>query len=104
MWWEIEVPKRLPNYGKRLSIGNPIFGSQMAIKFTQNLFPTDPPLFSKTLMNRVEGENSRLQHYLSRLHRKTFCDYKSKEMLCLSIKLLIYYLGEKRFSAIIGGG
>jgi IS1 family transposase len=24
-------------------------------------------------MTRVEGENSRLRHYLARLHRKTFC-------------------------------
>jgi hypothetical protein len=51
-------------------------------------------------MTRVEGENSRLRHYLARLNRKTFCYSKSKEMLCFSIKLLIYYLREKSFSAI----
>jgi hypothetical protein len=40
----------------------------------------------------VEGENSRLRHYLARLHRKTFYYSKSVEMLELSIRLLIYYL------------
>lgn len=38
----------------------------------------------------LEGENSRLCHYLARLHRKTFCYSKSKEILFLSIKLLIF--------------
>ena len=28
---------------------------------------------SKTYMTRVEGENTRLRHYLARLHRKTLC-------------------------------
>ncbi|WP_337886035.1 IS1 family transposase, partial [Fischerella thermalis] len=41
---------------------------------------------------RVEGENSRLRHYLARLHRKTFCYSKSVEMLKLSIRLLVSYL------------
>ncbi len=39
---------------------------------------------------------SSMRHYLARLHRKTFCYSKSKEMLCFSIKLLIYYLREKK--------
>lgn len=43
-------------------------------------------------MTRVEGENSRFQHYLARLHRKTFCYSKSEEMLKLSIRLVIHYL------------
>ena len=43
-------------------------------------------------MTRVEGENSRLRHYLARLYRKTFCYSKSIEMLQYSIKLLIHYL------------
>ena len=47
MWWGIEVPKRLPNYGKRLSIGNVIFGLQMATKFTQALFLTATKLLVK---------------------------------------------------------
>jgi insertion element IS1 protein InsB len=49
-------------------------------------------LVSKTAMTRVEGENSRLRHYLARLHRKTFCYSKSIEMLEASIRLLTYYL------------
>ena len=43
-------------------------------------------------MTRVEGENSRLRHYLARLHRQTFCYSKSMEMLKASIRLLMYYL------------
>jgi IS1 family transposase len=49
-------------------------------------------LVSKTAMTRVEGENSRLRHYLARLHRKTFCYSKSVTVLAASIKLLLYYL------------
>jgi IS1 family transposase len=30
-------------------------------------------IVSKTYMTRVEGENTRLRHYLARLHRKTLC-------------------------------
>ena len=43
-------------------------------------------------MTRVEGENSRLGHYLARLHRKTFCYSKSVDMLRYSMRLLIHYL------------
>lgn len=49
-------------------------------------------IVSKTYMTRVEGENSRLRHYLARLHRKTFCYSKSEEMLKYSIRLVIHYL------------
>ena len=49
-------------------------------------------LVSKTAMTRVEGENSRLRHYLACLHRKTFRYSKSIETLKASIKLLTYYL------------
>ncbi len=37
-------------------------------------------IVSKTYMTRVEGENTRLRHYLARLHRKTLCYSKSVEM------------------------
>ena len=37
-------------------------------------------LVSKTYMTRVEGENTRLRHYLARLHRKTLCYSKSVDM------------------------
>lgn len=49
-------------------------------------------LVQKTAMTRVEGENSRLRHYLARLHRQTFCYSKSRTLLRASLKLLIYYL------------
>ena len=46
----------------------------------------------KTRMTRVEGENTRLRHYLARLHRATLCYSKSKEMLKISVCLLMHYL------------
>ena len=49
-------------------------------------------LVSKTYMTRVEGENTRLRHYLARLHRKTLCYSKSLIFLRYSIRLLLYYL------------
>lgn len=57
-------------------------------------------LVSKTAMTRVEGENSRLRHYLARLHRKTFCYSKFVEMLKASIRLLIYYLKHRQVSLL----
>lgn len=55
---------------------------------------------SKTYLTRVEGENTRLRHYLARLHRKTLCYSKSVEMLKHSIRramprrrhMLLHYL------------
>lgn len=47
---------------------------------------------SKIYMTRVESKNTRLRHYLARLHRKTLCYSKSVEMLGYSIRLLIHYL------------
>ncbi len=47
---------------------------------------------ANNLFFRVEGENTRLRHYLARLHRKTLCYSKSREMLRHSIRLLIHYL------------
>ncbi len=61
-------------------------------KVYPNFIPDGDQIISKTYMTRVEGENSRLRHYLARLHRKTFCYSKSEEMLKYSIKLLIHYL------------
>ena len=49
-------------------------------------------LVCKTYMTRVEGENTRLRHYLARLHRKTLCYSKSLDMLKYSIRLLLFYL------------
>jgi len=49
-------------------------------------------LISKTYMTRVEGENTRLRHYLARLHRKTLCYSKSLLLLKYSLRLLLHYL------------
>lgn len=38
-------------------------------------------IVSKAYLTRVEAENSRLRHYLARLHRKTLCYSKSVVML-----------------------
>lgn len=38
-------------------------------------------IVSKTYMTRVEGESTRLRHYLTRLRRKTLCYSKSIAML-----------------------
>jgi insertion element IS1 protein InsB len=48
-------------------------------------------IMSKTYMTRVASENTRLRHYLARLHRKTLCDSQSVEMFRYSIRLLIHY-------------
>lgn len=45
------------------------------------LIPAGDQIVSKTDMTRVAGENTRLRHYLARLHRKTLCYSKSEEML-----------------------
>ena len=52
-------------------------------------------LVLKTYMTRIEGENTRLRHYLARLKRKTLCYSKSEQMLRLSLKLLLHYLHYK---------
>lgn len=70
-------------------------------KVYPQFIPDGDQIISKTSMTRIEGENSRLRHYLARLHRKTFCYSKSAEMLFLSIKLLIHYLKHKDVSLII---
>ena len=61
-------------------------------KVYQSFIESAAHLVSKTYMTRVENENSRLRHYLARLHRKTFCYSKSVEMLELSVRLLLHYL------------
>ncbi len=63
--------------------GYPVYPSYIA--------PEDH-LISKTYMTRVEGENTRLRHYLARLKRKTLCYSKSAIVLKYSIRLLLHYL------------
>jgi IS1 family transposase len=54
--------------------------------------PDGDQIVSKTYMTRVEGENTRLRHYLARLARKTLCYSKCVNMLKHSIRLLLHYL------------
>ena len=54
--------------------------------------PEGDQIICKTYMTRVEGENTRLRHYLARLHRKTLCYSKSVDMLANSVRLLLHYL------------
>ncbi|MBW4422740.1 MAG: IS1 family transposase, partial [Myxacorys californica WJT36-NPBG1] len=54
--------------------------------------PDGDQIVSKPYMTRVESENTRLRHYLARLHCKTLCYSKSVEMLRHSIRLLLHYL------------
>jgi hypothetical protein len=61
-------------------------------KVYPNFIPEGDQIISKTYMTRVEGENTRLRHYLGRLKRKTLCYSKCEKMLGYSIKLLIHYL------------
>jgi len=58
-------------------------------------------LVSKTYMTSVEGENTRLRHYLARLRRKTLCYSKSVDMLKYSIRLLLFYLKFKTIPASV---
>jgi hypothetical protein len=61
-------------------------------KVYPNFIADEDQIISKTYMTRVEGENTRLRHYLGRLKRKTLCYSKSEQMLRHSIRLLIHYL------------
>ena len=58
-------------------------------------------IVSKTYMTRVENENTRLRHYLARLHRKTLCYSKSVDMLKYSIRLRLHYLKYREIPAFI---
>ena len=62
------------------------------LKVYPNYIPGGDQIVCKTYMTRVEGENTRLRHYLARLHRKTLCYSKSVDMLKNSIRMLIHYL------------
>ena len=66
-----------------VSDGNPVYPA---------FIPEGDQIVSKTYMTRVEGENTRLRHYLARLHRKSLCYSKSIDMLKHSVRLLIHYL------------
>ncbi|NET11330.1 MAG: IS1 family transposase, partial [Symploca sp. SIO2B6] len=61
-------------------------------KVYPSYIPDGDQIVSKTYMTRVEGENTRLRHYLARLTRKTLGYSKCVNMLKHSIRLLIDYL------------
>jgi insertion element IS1 protein InsB len=60
--------------------GNPIYSYY---KFTEK------HIITKAETSLVESFNCRLRHYLARLNRRTLCYSKSKDMLRLSIMMLI---------------
>ncbi len=47
-------------------------------KVYPNFIPEGDQIVNKTYMTLLEGENTRLRHYLARLHRKTLCYSKSE--------------------------
>ena len=55
-----------------VSDGNPVYPI---------FIPDGDQIVSKTYRTRVEGENTRLRHYLARLHRQTLCYSKCVKML-----------------------
>jgi len=83
------VPKHSKHYGKLSGHGNVTFMSRgrirvpvvedddLRVALRWNVYPKfiadGDQIVSKTYMTRVEGENTRLRHYLARLHRKTLC-------------------------------
>ena len=58
--------------------------------------PKRHKVLPKTQLTKVEGENTRLRHYLARLHRATLCYSKSTQMLKYSVRLLMHYLKFKQ--------
>jgi len=73
--WETGVRKRSSACGG-LSCWQS-FGMERDGYTVYPVFIEDDSLLSKTYMTRIEGENTRLRHYLARLHRKTLC-YSSR--------------------------
>lgn len=61
-------------------------------KVYQSFIDNADQIVDKTYMTRVESENTRLRHYLARLHRKISCYSKSVVMLKYSICLLLHFL------------
>ena len=84
--------KLLHPCGILLLLGSVIFGVTDGWSVYPGFIPQGDQIVSKTYMTPVEGENTRLRHYLARLHRKTLCYSKSLDMLAHSIRLLIHYL------------
>ncbi len=90
---------RRPQRTQHLNLCGRLFAAGFALFYVTDGWKVYPSfiepgdhIVSKTYMTRVEGENTRLRHYLARLHRKTLCYSKSIDMLKYSIRLLLHYL------------
>ena len=86
------MQKHLSLYGKLFVLGSAISLVTDGWKVYPSFIESGDHIVSKTYMTRVEGENTRLRHYLARLHRKTLCYSKAVDMLKYSIRLLLHYL------------
>lgn len=84
--------QRLSRYGNELKLGIAIPVVIDGYKVYPMFVNDGDQIVSKTYMTRVEGENTRLRHYLARLHLKTLCYSKSEEMLRYLLQLLLHYL------------
>ena len=59
------------------------------LKTHENIVPTALHHQGKTFTTQIKELKVRLRHHLAGLHPKTLCYSKSKEMLEISLKLLI---------------
>ena len=98
-WWSRKasafgniVQRHFNVYGKLSHFGNVIFWVSDGNPVYPIFIPDGDQIVSKTYRTRVEGENTRLRHYLARLHRQTLCYSKCVKMLENSLPLLIHYL------------
>ena len=66
---------------KKIKHWNCYFWITDGYKVYPSFIPDGDQIISKIYLTRVEGENSRLRHYLARLHRKTFCYYRGLERI-----------------------
>ncbi len=89
------MQKHLNPYGRLLKDGSVFFYVTDGYVVYPRFIEDADHIVNKTYMTRVEGENTRLRHYLAHLHRKTLCYSKSVEMLNLSVRLVVYYLKHK---------
>ena len=90
--WATTVPQHARSLWNAISVWECYFWVSDGNPVYPGFIPTGDQIVSKTYMTRVEGENTRLRHYLARLHRRTLCYSKSVEMLKHSLRLLIHYL------------
>ena len=71
--WRSSVRRPSSPCGTSSAAGNVSGMSRMAGRYIRCSLSRVTTWVRKTYMTRVEGENTRLRHYLARLHRKTLC-------------------------------